>query len=41
MGIFGWYRIAVAIIAACLVGFGILTERRPESTEVPSLSEID
>ncbi len=41
MGIFGWYRIAVAIIAACLVGFGILTERRPEPTEAPSVSEID
>lgn len=41
MGIFGWYRIAVAIIAACLVGFGILTERRPEPTEAPAVSEID
>jgi undecaprenyl-diphosphatase len=31
MEIFGWYRIAVAILAASLVGFGILNEHRPET----------
>jgi undecaprenyl-diphosphatase len=28
--IFGWYRIAVAIIAATLVGFGVLHDSRPK-----------
>lgn len=31
MELFGWYRIAVALIAAALVGFGILHEHRPET----------
>lgn len=39
--IFGWYRIAVAIIAATLVGFGILRDSNPQShdgTDVPASS---
>jgi len=45
MELFGWYRIAVALIAAALVGFGILHEHRPEmlppSTERHSAQGID
>jgi undecaprenyl-diphosphatase len=37
MEMFGWYRIAVALIAAALVGFGILHEQHPET--LPESSE--
>ena len=37
--LFGWYRIAVAIIAATLVGFGILRDSRPTETATAQSSQ--
>lgn len=45
MEVFGWYRIAVALVAAALVGVGVLTDRhpdpRPESTQTSPAPEND
>jgi undecaprenyl-diphosphatase len=38
MAIFGWYRIAIAIIAATLVSTGLLYDTKPATKEVTSLS---
>jgi len=39
--LFGWYRIAVAIIAATLVGFGILRDSRPTETATAQSAQTD